>query len=715
MNLAQKLLKEFPIRADYLNSIIKLIDDGNTIPFIARYRKELTGSMDDQKLRGISERLTYLRELNKRKDKIVKAISLQKKMTDVIEKALDNSNTLTELEDIFRPYKQKRKTRATMAINKGLEPLAQKIFHQDIRTGTLDSLVKPYIDKNKGVNNYEEAIAGATDIIASYISDDADLRKILRTFIKRTGSLTTKAVKKEQSVYEMYYEFSQSLSRIADHRILAIDRGERESYLKVSIDFDKERAIRLVTDKILKPRCITTELVVSAAMDSFARLIQPSLIREIRGELTLNAGTSAIRVFAVNLKNLLMQPPIKGAVTLGLDPAYRTGCKIAVVDGTGKVLDKAVIYPTPPHNKIAEAKLKLKELIAKHHVSLIAIGNGTASRESEIFVAELIGEITSNVSYMIVNEAGASVYSASKLAAKEFPQYDVTIRSAISIARRLQDPLAELVKIDPKSIGVGQYQHDMKKAQLDESLSGVVESCVNTVGVDLNTASIELLSHVSGVGNTIAKNIVEYRDQNGIFKNRKQLLKVGKLGQKAYEQCAGFLRLPSGANILDNTGVHPESYAATNAILDLCGFDLADVKAGKITKIKDKLRELGYGYTAKKVDIGALTLQDIIAELSKPGRDPRDELSKPVLRTDVMDISSLSIGMELMGTVRNVIDFGVFVDIGVHQDGLVHISQICDRFIKHPSEVVKVGDVIKVWVISIDALKKRISLTMKSK
>lgn len=713
MNIIEFISREFSLKKAQTEQVISLIDEGNTIPFIARYRKELTGSLDDQILRKIFDRLTYLRGLDKRRTDILKAIDEQGKLTDEIKSALNKAITMVELEDIYRPFKQKRRTRATIAVEKGLKPLAKKIFAQNTKNGSIEDLAMPFVNSDKGVETLEDAIAGASDIIADQISDDAELRKYLRSFTNRLGYVKTKASKDEDSVYQMYYDYSEQLNKVAGHRVLAIDRGERESFLKVSIDIDKERAIGIVNKKVLKPGSITTKIVEEAAKDGFERLIFPSIEREVRNELTDNAQESAINVFAINLKNLLMQPPIKGIITLGLDPAYRTGCKIAVVDETGKVLDTTVIYPTPPQSKIADAKAKLKALIKKHNVGIISIGNGTASKESEMFVAELIREIDSKVSYMVVNEAGASVYSASQLAAKEFPDYDVTLRSAISIARRLQDPLAELVKIDPKSIGVGQYQHDMKKARLDESLSGVVENCVNSVGVDLNTASVPLLSFVSGIGGSLAKNIVGYRDENGEYQSRSALKKVPKLGPKAFEQCAGFLRIPESKNILDNTGVHPESYKAVQLLLDLCGYKKEDVKAQKIRDIRERVKKIGSDNIADKIGIGEPTLLDIIDELLKPGRDPRDELPKPMLRTDVLDMNDLTKGMELTGTVRNAVDFGVFVDIGVHQDGLVHISQICDRYIKHPSEVVKVGDIVTVWVMSVDVDKKRISLTMK--
>jgi uncharacterized protein len=713
MDIQQTLIQEFSLKPFQVENVIALIDDGNTIPFIARYRKEKTGELDDQVLRELSERLSYLRGMEKRREEIRGTISEQGNLTDEIALELDNAKTLTELEDIYRPFKPKRRTRATIAREKGLEGLATLIFAQELKSGTIEELANEYINPEKGVNNTDEAIAGAMDIIAEEISDDASIRKGLKQLIFKLGSIVARAAKKEDSVYQMYYEYTEPFNRIVGHRILAIDRGEREGFLKISIDLERDLAIKLILDKVIKGKSITTKIVIDAACDAYDRLTFPSVEREMRNDLSDRAGEAAIRVFALNLKPLLMQPPVKDKVTLGLDPAYRTGCKIAVVDELGKVLDTTVIYPTPPQSKVEEAKAKIKALISKYKVETISIGNGTASKESEMFVSDLIREIGGGVAYMVVNEAGASVYSASKLAAQEFPEFDVSIRSAVSIARRLQDPLAELVKIDPKSIGVGQYQHDMKEARLDEALGGVVESCVNTVGVDLNTASFSLLSYVAGIGNSVAKNVVAYREENGAFKSRNELLKVAKLGQKAYVQCAGFLRITDSKNVLDNTGVHPESYTAAKSLLELLGYSLKDVKDGKIGDIKDKATQFGLSKLSEELNVGEPTLRDIMNELLKPGRDPRDELPKPLLRTDVLDLKDLYEGMELDGTIRNVIDFGAFVDIGVHQDGLVHISQLCDKYIKHPSEIVKVGDIVKVWVISVDPAKKRISLTMK--
>ena len=712
MDINKKLAEEFSVGLHQIENTVKLIDEGNTIPFIARYRKEATGSLDDQVLREIHERLEYLRGLEKRKEEIIAAIEGQEKMTDELREAIDGAKTLAELDDLYRPYRPKRKTRASVAREKGLEPLSQFIMEQKICD--LNGEAEKYVDEEKGVLNAEEAIAGAQDIIAEDISDDANVRKELRAFVFRTGKVVTKAADPEaQSVYEMYYEFSEPVNKIAGHRVLAIERGEREEFLKVSVEIDEAAAVGALQKNYVRAKNPCGEIVAAACTDSFSRLIYPSIEREIRNVLFEDASAQAIKVFSANLRQLLMQPPVKDSVTLGFDPAYRTGCKIAVVDGTGKVLDTTVVYPTMPHNDIPGAKKKLTELIKKHHVNTIAIGNGTASRESEKFVAELIKELDEPVSYMVVSEAGASVYSASKLAAEEFPQFDVSLRSAVSIARRLQDPLAELVKIDPKAIGVGQYQHDMAPKQLSEALDGVVESCVNLVGVDLNTASQPLLAKVAGINSGVAKNIVIYREENGAFSDRKQLLKVAKLGKKAFEQCAGFLRILGGKSILDNTGVHPESYKAAEGLLKECGYSLKDAEQGNLSELKARADEIGIRVLAERLEVGEPTLRDIIEELLKPGRDPRDELPPPMLRTDVMEMKDLKAGMELKGTVRNVIDFGAFVDIGVHQDGLVHISQICDRYIKHPLEVVKVGDVVTVWVLDVDLQKKRISLTMK--
>ena len=707
------LAEEFHLRPQQVQNTIDLIDQGNTIPFIARYRKEMTGSLDDQLLRELSERLEYLRGLEKRKEEILSSIESQGKLDEALAQSIANAATLAEAEDLYRPFKPKRRTRASIAREEGLEPLAQSIFTQEKDTLSPSELAKPFVDPEKGVNTVDDALQGAADIIAETVADSATLRKTLRNFLLMHGILKTESKPGADPVYEMYAAYSEPVAKIAPHRVLAIDRGEREGALKVSLEADLERCRKTIVRDFVKENTPCADFVRNAAFDGFSRLIFPSLEREVRSALTEKAAEQAIRVFGVNLQQLLMQPPVKNAVTLGLDPAYRTGCKLAVVDATGKVLDTAVIYPTPPQNKVGPAKEKCKQLIEKYGVSIIAIGNGTASHESEVFVAELLREIPQKVSYMVVSEAGASVYSASKLAAEEFPQYDVSLRSAVSIARRLQDPLAELVKIDPKAIGVGQYQHDMPRARLDETLAGVVENCVNTVGVDLNTASFSLLSHVAGINAAVAKNIVAWREENGLFSSRKQLQKVNKLGKKAYEQCAGFLRVPESADLLDNTAVHPESYEAARAFLCLCGCSAEDIKNGRMPSVIQNLEKSRLPQLADQLGVGLPTLQDIVAELSKPGRDPRDELPAPLLRTDILSMENLKEGMQLQGTVRNVIDFGVFVDIGVHQDGLVHISQICDRFIRHPSEAVKVGDIVTVWVLGVDLPKKRISLTMK--
>ncbi len=716
MDINTKLAQEFKLRREQIDNTVALIDDGKTIPFIARYRKEMTGSLDDQLLREIFDRLTYLRNLDKRREEIIAAIEAQGKLTDEISAAAAKAETLVELEDIYRPFKPKRKTRASVAREKGLEPLAALILMQNVKTDVNAEAAK-FVSEEKGVPDADAAIKGAMDIIAEDISDDAELRKQLRSLILRNGMLVSKAADEEEdTVYKNYYDYSEPVKKIAGHRILAVDRGEKEGKLKVSVTIPDGEGERLVTGKYAKNNSDSGELVKTAAEDSYSRLIYPSVEREIRAELTENADEAAIKVFASNLRQLLMQPPVKGIVTLGLDPGFRTGCKVAVVDATGKVLDTSVVHITiGDKNKTRQGKEILKKLIEKHGVTAISIGNGTASRESEAVVAELIREIPQKVAYMVVSEAGASVYSASKLAAEEFPEYDVSLRSAVSIARRLQDPLAELIKIDPKAIGVGQYQHDMPKARMDEALGGVVEDCVNTVGVDLNTASQPLLSYVAGINNSIAKNIVEYREQNGMFSDRKQLLKVPKLGPKAFEQCAGFLRIHGGKNPLDNTAVHPESYPAAKVILEQCGFSLADISDKNISEIADKAKSAGLSALAEKAGVGVPTLSDIIKELQKPGRDPRDELPPPLMRSgDIMELKDLKPGMELMGTVRNVIDFGCFVDIGVHEDGLVHISQLCDKFVKHPLEVVKVGDVVKVRVLDVDVKRGRISLTMRS-
>jgi uncharacterized protein len=713
MDIASVLSSEFKLRPEHVKNIVSLIDDGNTIPFIARYRKEMTGSCDDQVLRELYDRLLYLRNLEKRKAEVRESIAAQDKLTDELSKAIDAAATLSEVEDLYRPYRPKRRTRATIARERGLGPLADILMAQDIKTGSLESLAAPFIDAEKGVPTWEEALAGASDIVAEDISDDAECRKRLRELMLREGKLVSKVAKdkEEKSVYEMYYDYAEPVSKIPSHRILAVNRGEKEDFLRVAVEIGEDPAIRILNDKFVKNGSVTTETVRAAAADAWKRLIGPSIEREVRGELTDKASEQAIRMFGLNLKPLLLQPPVKDKVILGLDPAYRTGCKIAVIDRTGKVLDTTVVYPTPPQNRTEEAKKELKRLITKHGVDVISIGNGTASKESEIFVAGLISELDRPVSYMVVNEAGASVYSASKLGAEEFPDFDVTQRSAVSIARRLLDPLAELVKIDPKSIGVGQYQHDMPPARLDSTLGGVVEDCVNSVGVDLNTASMYLLTYIAGLTTAVAKNIVAYRDENGNFSARTQLKKVPKLGPKAFEQCAGFLRIPGGKNILDNTSVHPESYEAAEKLLGMFRLTMADKKG--LESLPQTVKAYGEEKTAAAIGAGVPTLRDIIKELQKPGRDIRDELPPPMLRSDIMELKDLKPGMELTGTVRNVIDFGVFVDIGVHQDGLVHVSQVADRYIKHPSEVVKVGDIVKVTVLGVDTQKKRISLTMR--
>ncbi len=714
MNFAQALANEFNIKLTYAENILALIDDGNTIPFIARYRKEQHGSMDDQKLREISERYEYLQNLDKRRTEVRTSIENLGKLTDELVTALDNAATLTEIEDIYRPYKPKRKTRASVAREKGLEPLAAAIFAQDTKDYPID-MAAAFVNPEKEVNTPEEALQGALDIIAEDISDNAEIRKRLRYVAFENGSIVSKAADPEaQSVYENYYDYTEPMKKAAGYKILAINRGEHEKFLKVSIDFDHAKGVGILTGAVLKPGdSPCTDAVRAAAEDAYDRLIFPSIQNELRSELTDAAVENAIKVFSENLHQLLMQPPVKGKVAMGLDPGYRMGCKVAVVDATGRLLNTTVIYPVPPFKKVEEAKKIVTKFIKAYGVEIIAIGNGTAGKETEIFAADLIREQKLNVAYMVVSEAGASVYSASKLAAEEFPDYDVNVRSAISIARRLQDPLAELVKIDPKAIGVGQYQHDMPQKRLSEALDGVVEDCVNSVGVDLNTASPALLSKVVGISAAISKNIVAYREANGAFQSRKELLKVSKLGPKAFEQCAGFMRVSESKNPLDATAVHPESYAAAESLLALCGYAPADIKNGGLGDLKQKVETIGFDKAAEQLGIGVPTLTDIVSELMKPGRDPRDELPQPLLRTDVMDIKDLKVGMELQGTVRNVIDFGAFVDIGVHQDGLVHISQIAKRRIKHPSEVLKVGDVVKVWVLSIDEAKGRIGLTMK--
>ena len=717
MDIIRELTTQFNLQTWQVENTVKLIDEGNTIPFIARYRKEAHGTLDDQIIRELSERLEYLRNLDKRREEVRSLIEGQEKLTDEISAALDKAATITEIEDIYRPFRPKRKTRASVAREKGLEPLADAIFEQALDSPSPLEMAKDFINEEKGVETAEDALKGAMDIIAENISDDADIRRRLRNLFTVIGVVSTSATDKDsESVYTMYYEYSEPVSKIAGHRVLAIDRGEREKFLKVSVTLDAVKAANVITSATLKPEgSPCTETVREAGADAYERLIYPSIEREIRNMLTENAAAKAISVFALNTKELLLAPPVKGKTVIGLDPGYRTGCKVAVVDPTGKVLDTGVIYVTHSDTQRNQAKELIKKLIAKHNVNCISIGNGTASKETEIFAAEILREINADVSYMVVSEAGASVYSASKLAAQEFPQFDVSLRSAVSIARRLQDPLAELVKIDPKAIGVGQYQHDMPPKELDAALDGVIEDAVNAVGVDLNTASAPLLSRVSGINSTVAKNIVEFRNENGEFKERSQLKKVPKLGAKAFEQCAGFLRVPESKNVLDNTGVHPESYKAAKELLEICGFTLKDIGSDEISKISGQVNLLGEEKVADKLGIGIPTLKDIVKELIQPARDPRDELPPPMLRTDVMDMKDLVPGMELKGTVRNVTDFGAFIDIGVHQDGLVHISQITNKFIKHPSEVLKVGEVVTVWVMSVDVAKKRISLTMKEK
>jgi len=714
MDIGVVLAGEFGLRPAYVKNITALIDEGNTIPFIARYRKELTGSCDDQVLRGFADRLTYLRNLEKRKEEVLEAVREQGKLTAELEAGISAAVTLAEVEDLYRPYRLKRKTRASAARERGLEPLAELIYAQELKSGSITDIASRFVDPGKDVPDVEAALGGAMDIIAEMLSDDAGLRKILRELFWKKAALDTLAAVGEDSVYRTYYDYSEPVSKMPSHRILAVNRGEKEGFLKVAVKIDDDIALRAIRKFAVKGKSITTEYVELAVQDSYERLIYPSLERETRRALTDAANEQAIKMFAENLKPTLMQPPLKGSVVMGFDPAYRTGCKIAVVDATGKVLDTAVVYPTPPNNKVREAVDTLKSLISKHGVSIIAIGNGTASKESEIFISGLIKDIPEKVSYIMVNEAGASVYSASKLGAAEFPDFDVSLRSAVSIARRLQDPLAELVKIDPKAIGVGQYQHDMPVKRLDETLAGVVEDCVNSVGVDVNTASPSLLTYVSGLTAATAGSIFAYREENGAFVNRAQLKKVPKLGPKSFEQCAGFLRIPGGKKVLDNTAVHPESYEAANKLLALFGYAENDIVNETISDIDAKIRDYGEAKAAEYCGIGIPTLRDIAAELKKPGRDIRDSLPKPVLRDDVMDIGDLKPGMEFTGTVRNVIDFGAFVDIGVHQDGLVHISQIADRYIKHPSDVVRAGDIVKVKVLSVDTEKNRISLTMKT-
>ncbi len=710
LDILRTLSEEFKVSPTHVNNVVSLIDEGNTIPFIARYRKELTGAMDDQVLRSLSDRLTYLRNLEKRKEEVAASITESGKMTEELAAAIAAAKTMAEVEDIYRPYKPKRKTRASVAKEKGLGPLAAAIMLQQSGFDPHEEARK-YINEEKGVGSAEEALQGASDIIAEDISDDAQLRKRLREYLWKNGTIEVTSDCDDDSTYAMYKEYSEPVFRMPGHRVLAIDRGERENVLKVKLKADKEAMSAFADRAFVKGGSESSRIVKTAGEDALSRLIFPALEREIRNTLTDNAAEQAISVFALNLKNLLLQPPVKGKNVLGLDPAYRTGCKLAVVDETGKVLYTGVIYPTPPQNRVVEAAETVKKLIKSYNITAVAIGNGTASRESEEFIAGVLKDMGYPAAYMVVNEAGASVYSASKLAAEEFPEFDVSLRSAVSIARRLQDPLAELVKIDPKAIGVGQYQHDMPPVRLGEALGGVVEDCVNAVGVDLNTASHTLLSHIAGVNSQIAKNIVAYRESKGRFRSRMELMEVPKLGKKAFEQCAGFLRVPESDEVLDNTAVHPESYNAARKLVSLSGYNMEDVKKGKLAALKESdARQL-----AGKVGVGVPTLIDIVAELKKPGRDPRENLPQPLLRKDVLKLEDLKPGMELTGTVRNVIDFGAFVDIGVHEDGLVHISQLADRFVKHPTEVVKVGDVVKVRVLDVDLKRKRISFTMKSK
>ena len=708
MTIIEQLARELNRPAEHIENVVRLLDEGNTIPFIARYRKELHGSMDDTALRTLEERLAYLRNLAERKESVKASIAEQEKLTDELAAAIDAAQTLAEVEDLYRPYKPKRRTRATVAKEKGLEPLAALLFAQERDCPRPEEAAADYLSAEKGVETVADALQGANDIVAEWISDDAAIRRSLRELLEKRGTLRSLAATEEDSVYRLYYDFEQPLSRLQGHQILAINRGEKEKMLSATVLLDRELALPLLRRAVVKPGSAAMEFVKAAAEDAYDRLIYPSLEREMRAALTDKASEGAIKMFALNLKPLLMQPPVKGHVTMGLDPGYAHGCKVAVIDATGKVLDTTVVYPTYGERQKNEAITKLVQLVKKHGVEHIAIGNGTASRETEQMTVELIHKVGGGLSYMIVSEAGASVYSASKLAAEEFPQFDVNLRSAVSIARRLQDPLAELVKIDPKAIGVGQYQHDMPQKELDASLNAVVEDCVNAVGVDLNTASPSLLTRVAGLNGTIAKNIVAFREENGVFTTRRQLLKVAKLGPKAFEQCAGFLRVPESKNVLDNTGVHPESYDAAKGLLELLGATPKDAR-----DLPARLNAYGAEKAAEALGVGVPTLRDIAKELSKPGRDPRDELPAPILRTDVLDIKDLKPGMVLTGTVRNVIDFGVFVDIGVHQDGLVHISQVCNKFIKHPSEAVAVGDVVKVVVLDVDEKKHRISLSMK--
>ena len=714
MDYIKNLSEEFKIQPQYAENVIKLLDEGNTIPFIARYRKEMHGSMDDQLIRQFAERLEYMRNFDARAEEITGLIEAAGALTDEIKEAIANAETLTDLENIYRPFRPKRKTRASIAKEKGLEPLAAYILQQEDSDSYPIDLAQNYVDAEKGVETPEDALQGALDIIAEVCSDNAEIRKRLFNLVWYNGVVVSKATDEEaESVYTIYYDFSEPVKKISGHRVLAIDRGEREKFLKVTIETDDEKSLNMIKSVMVTGDSPCSDAVITACEDAYSRLLLPSIQREVRNQLTENADVSAMKLFATNLHQLLMQPPVKDRVVIGLDPGYRTGCKVAVVDGTGRVLDTTVIYPTHSEAKVKESQEKLIKLIKKYGATVLSIGNGTASKETEMFAAEVISMVNKpDLAYMIVNEAGASIYSASKLAAEELPELDLTLRSAVSIARRLQDPLAELVKIDPKSIGIGQYQHDMPQKRLGETLDGVVEDCVNSVGADLNTASPALLQRIAGLNGTVCKNIVAYREENGKFNSRAELKKVPKLGPKAFEQCAGFLRVADSKESLDNTAVHPESYKAAKGLLKLCGYTTEDVRNGGIADIKEKVKDKSS--VAQELGIGIPTLNDILDELTQPGRDPRDELPAPILRTDVMGIEDLKEGMEFTGTVRNVIDFGAFVDIGVHQDGLVHISQISDRFIKHPSDVLKVGDVIKVKVIGVDLKKQRISLTMKN-
>ncbi len=716
MNIIETLARELNLTVDQVEKTVALIDEGNTIPFIARYRKEVTGSLDDTVLRSLDERLTALRNLEKRKEEVKNLIDAQGKLTPELILAIDNAATVTEVDDIYRPYRPKRKTRASVARERGLEPLAELIMKQlEVYDPAIEVQAEAYIDPEKEVNTVEDALQGAMDIIAEDVSDNAEFRKKIRALTIANGSIATKAAKDEDSVYATYYDYSEPIKKIPGHRILAINRGEKEEFLKVSLTVPEDIVVGFLLNSVLTSQTSPAKTyMVAAVTDSYGRLIAPSIEREIRSDLFDNACEGAIKVFSDNLGHLLMSPPLKGKVVLGFDPGYAHGCKLAVVDPTGKVLDTAVIYPTMK-NRVEDAARVVKRLIRTHAVDVVAIGNGTASRESEQFIADVLKQLDGDTKYIIISEAGASIYSASELAAEEFPEFDVMQRSAVSIARRLQDPLAELVKIDPKGIGVGQYQHDMKPARLDEALGGVVETCVNSVGVDVNTASHSLLAYIAGINATAAKNIVKYREENGEFKTRAQITKVPRIGAKAYEQCAGFLRIPGGKEILDNTGVHPESYDKARALLAMFDYTEDDIRVGHLSDLRNRVQKKGIKQVCAELDIGEPTLLDIIAELEKPGRDIRDSFDAPVLREDVMSMADLKPDMILTGTVRNVTDFGAFVDIGVHQDGLVHISQLCNRFIKHPSEAVSLGDVVKVKVLAVDLQKKRISLTMKFK